>query len=152
MPTPVILDCDPGHDDVFAIWLAAGDPAIDLRAITTVGGNGRLDHTTYNARVVTEPAGITGVPISAGAAGPLVRPLSPAEGIHGANALGGAELPEPSVAADPRTAAELVRDTLDAAGEPVTIVATGPLTNVAMFVRTYPERLSPVEDALRTLS
>ncbi|SEH01657.1 purine nucleosidase/pyrimidine-specific ribonucleoside hydrolase [Nonomuraea solani] len=146
MPTPVILDCDPGHDDVFAIWLAAANPEIDLRAITTVGGNGRLSHTTYNARVVTELAGITGVPISPGADAPLERPLSPAEWIHGANALGGPELPVPTVEADPRTAIELIRDTLDAPGEPVTIVATGPLTNLAQFVRAHPERLSRIRE------
>ncbi|TMR09550.1 nucleoside hydrolase [Nonomuraea turkmeniaca] len=144
MPNPVILDCDPGHDDVFAIWLAAGHPEIDLRAITTVGGNGRLAHTTYNARVVTGLAGITDVPISPGAGGPLVRALSPAEWIHGANALGGPDLPPPTVEADPRPAIELIRDTVDATDEDVTIVATGPLTNVAMFVRTYPDRLARI--------
>ena len=148
MPKPVILDCDPGHDDVFAIWLAAGDPEIDLRAITTVGGNGTLTHTTYNARVVTGLAGIEGVPISPGADSPMVRLLSPAEGIHGANALGGPELPAPTVAADPRTAVELIRDTLDEAGEEVTVVATGPLTNIAMFVRTYPDRLSRIKEVV----
>jgi purine nucleosidase/pyrimidine-specific ribonucleoside hydrolase len=148
VPTPIILDCDPGHDDVFAIWLAAGSPEIDLRAITTVGGNGRLSHTTYNARVVTELAGITGVPISPGAASPLVRRLTPAERIHGDNALGGPELPAPAVAADPRTAIELIRDTLDQAEQEVTIVATGPLTNVAMFVRAYEDRLSRVREVI----
>ncbi|WP_188194281.1 nucleoside hydrolase [Nonomuraea sp. SYSU D8015] len=144
-PIPLILDCDPGHDDVFAIWLAAGHPAIDLRAITTVGGNGRLAHTTYNARVVTSLAGITDVPISPGAPGPLVRALSPAERIHGANALGGPELPPPDVAADPRPAIELIRDTVDAADD-VTIVATGPLTNIAMFARIYPDRMSKIRE------
>ena len=59
---PVIIDCDPGHDDVFAIWLAAGNPAIDLRAITTVGGNGFLKYTTLNARIACTVAGITGPP------------------------------------------------------------------------------------------
>ncbi|NBE93448.1 nucleoside hydrolase [Nonomuraea sp. KC401] len=146
MPTPVILDCDPGHDDVFAIWLAAGHPEIDLRAITTVGGNGRLDQTTYNARVAAHVAGIAGVPISPGAAGPLIRRLSTAGSIHGENALGGPELPVPSVAADPRGAIDLIRDTLDTADQQVTIVATGPLTNIALFARTYPDRLSRVRE------
>ncbi|MFC4119110.1 nucleoside hydrolase [Nonomuraea zeae] len=148
MPTPIILDCDPGHDDVFAIWLAAGHPEIDLRAITTVGGNGQLGQTTYNARVVTELAGITGVPISPGADGPLLRGLTPAGGVHGENALGGPELPVPSLAADPRTAIELIRDTLDRAEQEVTIVATGPLTNIAMFVRAHPDRLSRVREVV----
>lgn len=145
MAVPVILDCDPGHDDVFALWLAAGDPRIDLRAITTVGGNGTLAHTTTNARVACTVAGITGVPIAAGSDTPLVRTLVPAGHIHGANALGGPELPEPTVALDPRPALELIRDTLDASDRPVTLVATGPLTNVALFVRTWPDRLSKIE-------
>lgn len=148
MTTGVILDCDPGHDDVFAIWLAAGDPRLDLRAITTVGGNGQLAHTTYNARVACTVAGITGVPIAAGSDTPLVRTLQPAEHIHGANALGGPELPEPTVDLDGRSALELIRDTLDAADEPVTIIATGPLTNIALLVRTYPDRLAKVEQVV----
>ena len=95
MPIPVILDCDPGHDDVFAIWLAAAGPAIDLGAVTTVGGNGNLEHTTLNARVALTVAGVDGVPVARGAAGPVAGSLHPAEDIHGANALGGARLPEP---------------------------------------------------------
>lgn len=139
MTIPIILDCDPGHDDVFAIWLAAGDPAVDLRAITTVGGNGRLEHTTLNARIACTVAGIEGVPIAAGAAGPIAGALHTADWIHGQNALGGPVLPEPTVPLDPRSAAQLIRDTIEASAEPITIVATGPLTNVALLVRDRPE-------------
>ena len=137
MSIPVILDCDPGHDDVFAIWLAAANPAIDLRAITTVGGNGLLEFTTANARIACTVAGIHGVPIAAGAAGPLHGRLHPAEQIHGANALGGPALPEPTVPLDERDAMTLIRDVVEAAQEPVTIVATGPLTNIGMLVRDH---------------
>jgi purine nucleosidase/pyrimidine-specific ribonucleoside hydrolase len=144
MTTPIILDCDPGHDDVFAIWLAAGDPAIELRAITTVGGNGRLEHTTLNARIACTVAGIDGVPIAAGAAGPIAGELRPADWIHGANALGGPVLPEPTVPLDPRSAIELMRDTIEASDEPITIVATGPLTNVAVLARDHAELLDRV--------
>ncbi len=142
---PIVLDCDPGHDDVFAIWLAAAHPMIDLRAITTVGGNGLLEHTTRNARIACTVAGIGGVPIAAGAAAPLVGDLHPAANIHGADALGGPALPEPTVPLDERTATELVGDVLTAAGEPVTLVATGPLTNVAVLVRERPELLERVD-------
>ena len=69
MLTPVILDCDPGYDDVFAIWVAAANPAIDLRAITTVAGNGHIEHTSLNARIACTVAGISGIPIAHGAAG-----------------------------------------------------------------------------------
>ncbi|GAA3572641.1 nucleoside hydrolase [Amycolatopsis ultiminotia] len=135
MATPVIIDCDPGHDDVFALWLAAGTPAIDLLGVTTVGGNGRLEHTTNNARVALTVAGVTGVPIAAGADRPLRRELTPATWIHGANALGGPELPTPTVPLDERSAIELISDILENAAEPVTLIPTGPLTNIAMLLQ-----------------
>ncbi|GAA5030887.1 nucleoside hydrolase [Microbacterium fluvii] len=144
MTTPVILDCDPGHDDVFAIWLAAAHPAIDLRAITTVAGNGSLAHTTLNARIACTVAGIHDVPIAAGADRPLEGELHVAADIHGANALGGPALPEPDVALDDRSAVELMRDVLTEASEPVTIVPTGPLTNVATLLRQHPELLARI--------
>lgn len=146
MPIPVIIDCDPGHDDVFAIWLAAGNPRIDLKAITTVGGNGYLEYTTLNARIAATVAGIEGVPIAAGADKPLVRELQPAEHIHGENALGGPVLPEPTVPLDPRTAVDLIVDVLNESDEPVVLVPTGPLTNVALLVRTHPEVLPKIKE------
>ncbi len=146
MPTPIIIDCDPGHDDVFAIWLAAGNPEIDLRAITTVSGNGLLEHTTMNARVACTVAGITGVPIAAGADRPLMREATPATWIHGDNALGGPELPEPTVPLDPRTAVRLIADTLEAADEPVTLVPTGPLTNIATLLLAEPGLRSKIKE------
>ncbi|WP_139415930.1 nucleoside hydrolase [Agromyces laixinhei] len=139
MTIPVILDCDPGHDDVFALWLAAGHPSLDLVAVTTVGGNVPLEHTTRNARIALSVAGVTDVPVAAGAAGPLVRPLQTAEWIHGENGLGGPALPEPTVPLDQRTATELIADTLTASEQPVAIVATGPITNVAILLRDRPE-------------
>ncbi len=145
MSIPVIIDCDPGHDDVFAIWLAAANSAIDLRAITAVAGNGTLEHTALNARVALTVAGIEGVPVAAGAAVPLVAPLTPAEWIHGPNALGGPELPEPTVPLDPRSATELMIDVITDSAAPVTIVATGPLTNVAILARDHADVFARVE-------
>ncbi|SIN85244.1 nucleoside hydrolase [Agromyces cerinus] len=139
MTIPVIIDCDPGHDDVFALWLAAGHPALDVVAVTTVGGNVPLEFTTRNARIALSVAGVTDVPVAAGAAGPLVRPLQTAEWIHGENGLGGPELPEPTVPLDPRTATELIADALTASAEPVAVIATGPITNIAILLRDRPE-------------
>ncbi|GAA1828411.1 nucleoside hydrolase [Agromyces salentinus] len=139
MSIPVIVDCDPGHDDAVALWLAAGHPALDLLAVTTVGGNVPLEHTSRNARIVLSVAGVEGVPVAAGAAGPLARELVTAEWIHGANGLGGPELPEPTIPLDPRPAAELMADTLEASAEPVAIIATGPITNVAVLLRDRPD-------------
>jgi purine nucleosidase len=145
MAVPVIIDCDPGHDDVVAIWLAAGHPDIDLRAITTVGGNGVLEHTTLNARIATTVAGIEDVPIAAGAARPLTRDLQTAPHIHGDNALGGVDLPEPTTPLDPRSALELIVDTLQYSAEQVTLVPTGPLTNIAQLIQQHPEVLPKVD-------
>jgi purine nucleosidase len=134
-----ILDCDPGHDDAIAILLAAGTPGVDLRAITTVGGNGTLEKVTLNARRVATLAGLRGVPVAAGAAGPLRGELETAPTVHGESALDGPELPEPQVALDPRAADELIVELVRGAAEPLTIVATGPLTNVALALARAPE-------------
>jgi purine nucleosidase/pyrimidine-specific ribonucleoside hydrolase len=136
---PILLDCDPGHDDAFAILLAAGSPLADLRAITTVGGNGTLEAVTYNALRVCTLAGIRDVPIAAGAAGPLRGELHTAPDVHGESGLDGPELPEPEVELDPRSAVELMAEVLRDASEPVTLVPTGPLTNVALLLESAPD-------------
>ncbi len=128
---PCLLDCDPGHDDAIALLLAAAHPALDLRAVTTVAGNGEIDRVTHNARAVCTLAGIRSVPIAQGAAGPPGVELEVAADIHGESALDGAVLPDPDVALDPRSGAQLIADTVAAAPEPLTLFATGPLTNVA---------------------
>jgi purine nucleosidase/pyrimidine-specific ribonucleoside hydrolase len=147
MTVPVIVDCDPGHDDVFALWLAAGHPSLELLAVTTVGGNVPLDHTSRNARVALTVAGVAGVSVAAGADGPLARTLETAEWIHGENGLGGPVLPEPVVPLDPRGATELMADTLLASADPVAIIATGPITNVAILLRDRPD----VADRIREI-
>jgi purine nucleosidase len=134
MPRPCVLDCDPGHDDAIALLLAAAHPALDLRAITTVGGNGVLEAVTLNARRVCTLAGIRGVPVAAGAAGPRRGVLEPAADVHGKSALDGPPLPDPDFDLDGRPGVDLLADILRAAGEPVTVLATGPLTNVAELV------------------
>src|SRR5579859_5427086 len=101
MAIPVLLDCDPGHDDAFAIILAAASPAIDLLGITTVAGNQALPKTTLNARRVCTAAGITSVPIAAGRAQPLHGRLRVAADIHGETGLDGPAFSEPSVALEP---------------------------------------------------
>jgi len=139
MSIPVIVDCDPGHDDVFALWLAAGHPELELLAVTTVAGNVPLEHTSRNARIALTVAGVTGVPVAAGAEGPLNRELETAEWIHGESGLGGPALPDPTVPLDPRGATELIADTLLTADQPVAIIATGPITSVAVFLRDRPD-------------
>ena len=146
VPTPIVLDCDPGHDDAIAMLLAAAHPAIDLRATTTVAGNGSLDRVTHNARAVATLAGIRDVPIAAGAEGPLAgTPHEAAADIHGESGLDGPPLPDPDVPLDPRGATRVIADVIAAEKEPVTIVAVGPLTNVALALDTVaPESLREV--------
>ncbi|MBO0828013.1 MAG: nucleoside hydrolase [Streptosporangiales bacterium] len=135
----VILDCDPGHDDALAILLAAADPSLDLLAITTVAGNQTLDKCTLNARRVCTVAGITGVPIAAGADRPLRRPRRVAAHIHGESGLDGPAFGEPTVGVSDEPAVELMRGLLLDRPEPVTLVPTGPLTNIATLLDRYPE-------------
>jgi inosine-uridine nucleoside N-ribohydrolase len=144
--TPVILDCDPGHDDMVAILLAAGSPAIDLRAITTVSGNGELEAVTHNALLTCTHAGIRDVPVAAGCAVPLVQPRQIAQDVHGESAMDGADLGEPDVALDPRHAIDLMADILNNTTDPITLVPTGPLTNVALLLRRHPELVPKIKD------
>jgi inosine-uridine nucleoside N-ribohydrolase len=139
-PRPILLDCDPGHDDAVAILLAAGRPdAVDLRAVTTVGGNAELQKVTLNARRVLTLAGVTDVPVAAGAAGPRRGDLITALEVHGESGLDGAELPEPAMALDPRDAVELMVQR-----GPATVVATGPLTNVAALLERSPQTVQEI--------
>ena len=137
-PIPFILDCDPGHDDALAMILGIARPELELLAVTTVAGNSDLASTTDNALRVLTLAGRTDIPVAAGAAGPLMRPLHIASNVHGEHGLGGADLPQPTVAARPEGAIELLRATLERAERPVTIAAVGPLTNIALLLRTHP--------------
>jgi inosine-uridine nucleoside N-ribohydrolase len=138
-PTPIILDVDPGHDDAVAIMLACGAPEIGLLGVTTVAGNVPLEKTTRNALRVLSLVGRPGVPVAAGAAGPLVRPLRTAEDIHGESGLEGPEIPDASSGPTERGATELIADAVSGSPEPVILVPVGPLTNVALFLREHPE-------------
>ena len=137
MAIPILLDCDPGHDDAVALMLAAADDRIDLRAVTTVAGNCSLELATLNARRVAALAGLDGVPVAAGAAGPLAGGvLHTAPDIHGLSGLDGYDMTTGEAPLDPRPAVEVMAAVLEAADEPVTLVPTGPLTNVAHLLQT----------------
>lgn len=144
MPIPVILDCDPGHDDALAILLALHRPELVVRAITTVAGNVDLAATTRNAQAVLALAGRPDVPVAAGADRPLVRPLRTAAQVHGTSGLEGADLPEPAAPLHPGGAVALIAETVRASAEPVTLVPTGPLTNIALFLGAHPELRSRI--------
>jgi purine nucleosidase len=138
MPTSIILDCDPGIDDALAIAFAHGHPGIDLVGITSVAGNVSLAKTTANALAVSEYIGAAGIPVTAGCAGPLLRPAYDARDVHGESGLGGAILPTAAASPAPGHAIEYIIDTVRAAPGQITLVATGPLTNIALAVKREP--------------
>ena len=139
MTTPIILDCDPGHDDALAIMLAVADPSIDLRAVTTVAGNVGLDNTTNNALRVLDMVHRPDIPVARGAARPRIRELSTAAVMHGDSGLAGPMPVAPSRPASPETAVELMARTVRESAEPVTLVMTGPQTNGAAFAEAHPD-------------
>ena len=130
-PTPIILDCDPGHDDAIALLLALASPEVELLGVTTVHGNQTLEKTTSNALRVLELAGRGDVPVAAGADRPLVRELTVAAHVHGESGLDGPELPPPTHRAIAQPAVDFIVEQLVSSPRPVTLVPTGPLTNIA---------------------
>jgi purine nucleosidase len=142
----IILDCDPGIDDALAITFAVGSPDLDLIGITSVAGNVGLDLTTSNAQRVCEFIGAAGVPVTPGAAAPLLRPPIDARLIHGDSGLGGARLPDPVARPAGGHAVDYLIEEIKAAPGEITLVATGPLTNIALAVHREPRLASLVSD------
>jgi len=141
----IILDCDPGHDDAIAILLAGHHPEIDLLAITTVSGNQSVDKTTHNALKICSLANIRDVPIARGMDRPLLRPAKHAPNIHGESGLDGPSIPEPDIVPVPEHAVDLLIDLLMNSDGDITIVPTGPLTNVATAMRREPAILPKIK-------
>jgi inosine-uridine nucleoside N-ribohydrolase len=140
MAPSVLLDCDPGHDDVLAILTAAR--YCELVGITTVAGNAALEFTTRNALVTTELAGID-VPVHAGASGPLTGPTRDAVHVHGATGLEGVDVPEPRRTAAGDDAPRFIVETARTVPG-LWIIAVGPLTNVALAIQRAPDLASIV--------
>ena len=136
---PVLYDCDPGVDDAIALLLLLASPGVELLGVSTVAGNQTLDKTTANAIRVLEAVGHGAVPVAAGAAAPLTRSLQVAEDVHGRSGLGGARLPPPGRAPAAEHAIDAMARAVVAHGAAVTLIATGPLTNVALLLARYPE-------------
>ena len=135
---PLIIDCDPGIDDALALFLAAASPELDLRAVTTVAGNRPLDITTANARRVLDLAGRVEVPVHAGCARPFAQDQARCNLVHGADGLGGA-LSTPSREPTEGHASDVLAAALLAsAPNEMTVVAIGPLTNLALAEIRHP--------------
>jgi inosine-uridine nucleoside N-ribohydrolase len=137
--TPIVIDCDPGHDDAIALLLALASDEVEVLGVTTVAGNQTLDKTTRNALRVLELAGREEVPVATGAERPLVRDIRVALEVHGESGLDGPELPGPRIGPVDEGAVDFLARVLRDAEEPVTLVPVGPLTNIATLLEQRPE-------------
>ena len=133
-PIPIILDCDPGHDDAIALLLALASPEVELLAVTTVHGNQTLAKTTANALRVLDLAGRADIPVAAGADRPLTREPKVADHVHGESGLDGPFLPPPKHRPVALHAVDLMVERIAGSPRPVTLIPTGPLTNIALLL------------------
>jgi len=139
MALPIILDCDPGHDDAIALVLALASPELEVKAVTSSAGNQTPDKTLRNVLRMLTLLKRSDIPVAGGAVKPLMRDLIIADNVHGETGLDGPALPEPGFAPQNCTAVELMANVLRESPEPVTLVATGPQTNVALLLNSHPE-------------
>jgi purine nucleosidase len=144
----VLLDCDPGIDDALAILLALASPEIDLAGVTTVAGNSIVENETRNALAVLELGGASLVPVAQGCARPLIKDLTTAADTHGESGLGYATLPQPKTWAIQQHAIDFLIDTILSRPNEITLVATGPLTNIALALRKAPRIVNAVRDVI----
>jgi inosine-uridine nucleoside N-ribohydrolase len=143
MPKPVIIDCDPGHDDAMALMLAVASPELDLVAVTTVAGNQTLDRVTANAIRVLDVVDARHIPVAAGADRGLIHTANTAGDVHGETGLDGPDLPPASREPEPVHAVELIATKLRE--QRLTLIAIGPLTNIALLLATHPELSGQIE-------
>lgn len=137
-PLPLIIDSDPGLDDALAIACAVVRPELNLLAVTSVGGNADVHHCTENALRLLHLYGADSVPVAEGAVGPLAGPLERATEVHGEGGLGITTLSKAPRTVEPEGAVALIARLLEASPEPVAIAPVGPLTNIALLIRSYP--------------
>jgi purine nucleosidase len=137
--TRILLDCDPGHDDAIALLLALASPELELLGVSTVAGNQTLDKTTANAIRVLDFVGRSDIPVAAGADRPLVREQYVAEYVHGATGMDGPDLPPPQRTPLGQHAVDFLAEMIRRHDGAVTLVPTGPLTNVALLLALHPD-------------
>jgi pyrimidine-specific ribonucleoside hydrolase len=138
-PQPIVIDCDPGHDDAVAILLALARPDLDVLGISTVGGNAVLERTTETALRVLALVGRPDVEVAAGAAHPIDGPLRTAPHVHGDSGIEGPALPAPVSSAIDEFAPHAMARWIRGAEAPVVLIPTGPLTNVALLLDEHPD-------------
>ena len=142
---PVIMDVDTGIDDAVAIILASNSPELEILGITTVRGNNTIRHTTQNTIDVLALLKKEDIPVYKGASRPLVKEARTSEGTHGDNGLGNVVLPKAKNTVKPEDAITFMRRAIEESREKVTLVPTGPLTNVALLLLAYPHLKEKIE-------
>ncbi len=145
MSTPVLIDCDPGHDDAMALLLALASPELELLGVSTVHGNQTLAKTTANALRILEFAGRGDIPVAAGTDRPLTREPRIADHVHGETGLDGPDLPPPAGTPVADHAVDFLAARIHEADRPVTLIPTGPLTNVALLLARHPGAAAKLE-------
>ena len=141
---PILIDCDPGHDDAVMLMLAVGSGLFDIKAITTSAGNQTQAKTLNNALKLVTLLGVD-IPVYKGCEKPLFRDLIIADYVHGEMGMDGPVLPEPVLKPEPLSAIEAMATILSNSSEKITLVPTGPLTNIATFLLAYPHLKSKIE-------
>lgn len=143
--TKVIIDCDPGYDDAVALLLALGSEHLDIMGIMASSGNITIDRTYKNALRIVKFLEKQ-IPVTKGVSKPLYRSLHTGAEVHSISGLGGVNIPEDIEMPEEISSLEFLRETLRKQEEPITIIATGPLTNIGLLVMTYPELLSKIKE------
>ena len=143
---PVIIDVDTGIDDAVALVLALQAKELDIKGITTVAGNQTIEKTTRNTLDVMEYFGRSDIPVAMGAKGPLVREQIIAAYAHGESGLGNAVLPTAKSQPHQLDAVSFIKEVLEESEEPITLVPTGPLTNIAILLKAYPHVKSKIKE------
>ena len=147
-PTPILFDCDPGHDDAIALVMAHRSPAVELLGVTTTCGNAELEKTTTNALRILEYIGAGDVPVAAGCHRPLARPLvlGTADGPSGLE--GSPYLPQATIKPVEQHAVDFLAEKLLSRDEPTVVVATGPLCNIGLLLLKHPHVLPKIKQLI----
>lgn len=141
----VIFDCDPGLDDALALLLAIASDDLEILAVTTIAGNSTIDNTTQNALDLLHFFGRPDIPVARGNANPILGNFSMGAHVHGQRGIGSVTLTPSTSKEHPLRAHDLIRKILMESDEKVTIIATGPFTNIGLAISLYPEIIDKIE-------